>query len=148
MRRVYIIRGLPGSGKSTIAKELAKAAVADGLSVVIHTTDDYHMVDGKYCYDPPKSKEYHRKNFLAFQCSCRKGIAVVVCPNTNIHKGQYGRYEECAKEHGYTVFKIVMDEFSIRTAGRRTEHKMPENIIYGMKKDFEFDNKAVFWGHM
>lgn len=144
MKRAYLIRGLPGSGKSTIATELAKSAIADGKSAIIHTTDDYHMVNGKYCYDASKARAYHKKNLLAFQRSCRKSIDVVICPNTNINEGQYGPYEDYAKAHGYKVFKIIMDAFAVKQAGRRTAHKMPENIIRGMKCFFEVDGKRMF----
>ena len=144
MKRAFLIRGLPGTGKSTIATELAKAAIADGLSAIIHTTDDYHMVDGEYLYDNGKAREYHKKNLRAFQTSCRKGINVVICPNTNIAQSQYGPYVIYAKKHGYKVFKIIMDDFAVGRCGKRTVHKMPENIIFGMKRSFDVDGKYIF----
>jgi adenylate kinase family enzyme len=40
------MRGLPGSGKSTKAKELA------GEQGLVFSTDDFFMVNGKYIFDP------------------------------------------------------------------------------------------------
>lgn len=58
---VFIMRGVSGSGKSTIAKELA---YPEG---VIHSTDDYFYNEaGEYKFDPTKLSEYHEKNFQAF----------------------------------------------------------------------------------
>jgi len=144
MNIAYIIRGLPGSAKSTIATELAKAAIADGKSVIVHTTDDYHMIDGMYRYNPDKTSKYHKKNLLAFQRSCHKGINVVICPNTNINKDQYGIYEAYAKKCGYHVFKIIMDAFDTKKASHYTVHKVPETIIQKMKQNFEICGKRIF----
>jgi len=144
MKQVYILRGLPGSAKSTLADELAKASFYENRSVAIHTTDNYHMVNGRYQYDASKAGEYHKKNLLAFQKSCKSGIDTVICPNTNINKEQYQKYVDYAKLHDYRVTIIVMDEFRETVCGRRTEHKMPKELIYSMKQRFTIDNKYVF----
>lgn len=58
MRIAYIMRGIPGSGKSTIAKIIA------GDTGKIHSTDDFfYNPYGEYCFDPKLLKEYHEKNF-------------------------------------------------------------------------------------
>jgi putative protein kinase ArgK-like GTPase of G3E family len=46
---VIILRGLPGSGKSTRAEQLAAAARAAGYTAAIHSTDSF-------CTDPETGK--------------------------------------------------------------------------------------------
>jgi len=140
----YIIRGLPGSRKSTIATELAKAALADGRSAIIHTTDDYHMVDGEYIYKPEKASQYHALNLKAFKKSCYKGINIVIYPNTNICGEQYKEYVDCAKSREYLVHILIMDEFRTAVLGRRTQHKVPASIMHCMKRSFSIGTKYLF----
>jgi adenylate kinase family enzyme len=61
---VYIMHGVPGSGKSTVAKTLAKEEGS------IHSTDQYFYKNDSYCFDSSKLKEFHDKNFLAFVRVC------------------------------------------------------------------------------
>lgn len=44
-KELVLMRGLPGSGKSTKAKKIA------GNVGVVYSTDDFFMVNGKYMYD-------------------------------------------------------------------------------------------------
>ncbi len=58
---VYIMRGVPGSGKSTVAKEIAHP---DGA---IHSTDTKFIDEhGIYRFDSEKKGEYHDQNFADF----------------------------------------------------------------------------------
>lgn len=50
MITLLIVRGLPGSGKTTFAK-----SVTD----IVFAADDYFMVDGEYKWDPMKLREAH-----------------------------------------------------------------------------------------
>ena len=52
MKNLYIVRGLPGSGKSTFAKSIAKP-------YQVFEADQYFMKNGKYKFDPTKLKEAH-----------------------------------------------------------------------------------------
>jgi adenylate kinase family enzyme len=47
---IYLVRGIPGSGKSTFAKSLGGTHFE---------TDQFFMVDGKYNFDGSKLKEAH-----------------------------------------------------------------------------------------
>ena len=56
VKELVLMRGLPGSGKSTKAKKIA------GQIGVVFSTDDFFMVNGQYKYDPKMIGEYHQKN--------------------------------------------------------------------------------------
>ena len=53
MKNLYIVRGLPGSGKSTFAKTLV------GHDFLVCEADKYFMVNGEYKFDVTKLKEAH-----------------------------------------------------------------------------------------
>jgi adenylate kinase family enzyme len=52
-KELVLMRGLPGSGKSTKARKIA------GEVGVIYSTDDFFMIDGKYIYNPKLIGDYH-----------------------------------------------------------------------------------------
>lgn len=71
---VYIMRGASGSGKSTVAREVANP---DGI---IHSTDSkFYDEKGNYNFDPKKLPEYHDSNFTDFCKKFRRGSS---CSNT------------------------------------------------------------------
>lgn len=131
MKIAYIMRGVPGSGKSTIARQLA------GSEGVIHSTDDYFMVDGVYRFDPRLLKAYHDANYQAFCNSLVLGKPIVVCDNTNIQRWQFARYVESAGKAGYTVVYVVLQHPDPQEAANRNVHKVPEGVIRRMIDSWE-----------
>ncbi len=131
MKIVYIMRGVPGSGKSTVAHELIK----DGG--VVHSTDDYRYIDGKYHFDPTKSQECHDLNYQAFCSSLEQGVSVVICDNTNIKRWHFKRYIEAAEKAGYLVAVVTMPHPDPQVATQRTIHDVPAPAIEIMIKGWE-----------
>jgi hypothetical protein len=100
-REVYIMRGLPGSGKSTRAAQIAaEARAAAGASsnssvepVAVHSTDSYFIdpVSGVYVFNAEMLSVNHQKNLDAFCASLAAGVGTVIVDNTNIQVGYAGR---------------------------------------------------------
>ena len=132
MKTAYIFRGIPGSGKSAIANLLATTS----KSSIIHSTDNYHMVNGRYKFNKERLWEYHAMNFEAFEKSCKKGIKVVICDNTNIRKSFYIDYVKIAKKHGYRVHIITVGDFNATACWKRNKHKVPLKVVRAMKRNF------------
>lgn len=133
MRVAYIMRGLPGSGKSTLAKSLSK----ESKDNIIHSTDSYHMTDGKYVFQPNKLGYFHELNREAFEQSCEAGREIVICDNTNIRDHEWEFYERVAKENGYEVRFVIAGEFNVDTCMGRNQHNVPYAVITKMKNCFE-----------
>ena len=83
-RTVIMNRAVPGSGKTSLSRCITDAIRAAGLTIANHSTDDYFMEDGRYCFDLAKLSDYHHWNLLDFQQSLRRGVNVVICDNTNL----------------------------------------------------------------
>jgi predicted kinase len=131
MKIAYILRGIPGSGKTTLAKKLA------GDVGRIHSTDDFFMRNGQYCFDPGKLAEYHAQNLARFQESVRAGIPVVVCDNTNIRRSHFAPYVAAAQNAGYEVRVISLPHPPAETAAQRNTHGVSQYTIQKMLSDWE-----------
>jgi len=137
MKRAFILRGLPGSGKSLLARILAAAH----FNSRVLSTDQYFMVDDKYQFDAGKLNEYHARNLVAFIAACRDGCPAVILDNTNTQYWEFEAYVEVAKCHGYMVHVITVgqpkDPHHIEECARRNEHGVPFEIICKMSDRFQ-----------
>ena len=132
MKIVFILRGLPGSGKSTFAEHL----VVDGG--VIHSTDDFFVSeDGEYCFDPDRLNEFHSLNFLQFKNSLKSGVPFVVVDNTNSRRREWIHYLLTAESFGYTVMILNMPHPDPEVAAKRNIHGVPAEAIRAMLSRWE-----------
>ena len=94
MKKMVIMRGVPGSGKTHRANEIHEAALRDGLTAEIYSTDNYFMVNGVYRYDAAKIGLYHSLNQQAVSDAIREGIDVIIVDNTNVKSKDFLYYLE------------------------------------------------------
>ena len=71
MKTVLINRAVPGSGKTTFAKNIFAAVSSAGLSIAIHSTDEYFMRNDRYVFDVSMLGDYHRRDLAAFKKSLK-----------------------------------------------------------------------------
>jgi predicted kinase len=129
--RAIIMRGVPGSGKSTIAKLLA------GETGVIHSTDSYFYIEGVYSFSPSFLSQNHEKNFRAFCESLKKGVPIVICDNTNVERAHFAHYISAAEAAGYQVDIVAMPHPDPEVAATRNEHGASSETIRQMIADWE-----------
>jgi predicted kinase len=138
-QELIIMIGIPGSGKSTKAKEL----VGDGI---IHSTDDVIESIGDYKIlfknmitsgDFTALVTAHNNNFKNATSSMDKGISPVIIDNTNLTPSEPKRYIEYALNIGYSDSNIKF--IDIGTAGlspeeltNRNTHGVPLDKIKSM----------------
>jgi predicted kinase len=129
-KMLYLVRGLPGSGKSTFSKTLGG----------IHIEADQYFVDieGNYNFDGSKIKlahEYCRAQTGAWMKTdgLQVNVDKIVVSNTFTQEWEMEPYYELAKKYGYKVFSIIVEN---RHEGIN-EHGVPEEKIEQMKNRFE-----------
>lgn len=148
----FIMRGIPGSGKSTVAKMIARGcfpgqAKFDGsqrlTDAVIHSTDDLCMVDGEYRFDPALAGERHAQNLQNFKDSCAAGKPCVIVDNTNVKTSQYLPYIKAAEAEGYRVVIVELPHPAPVLAAQRNAHGVPIEVINQMVLDWEPSQHCV-----
>lgn len=121
----YIVRGLPGSGKTTLALKLTSEDL-------IFEADQFFMEDGEYKFDPSKLKDAHEWCQNRVRSAMKAGKSPLAISNTSVKAWEYAPYIEAAKENGYEVVEIVVK------SNFQTDHKVPQQTLDRMKQNFEF----------
>ncbi len=162
--RCVILRGIPGSGKSSMADFLASAFVSSYLFdnkidqtnrnwkedhtkyfgyneiklVSIHSTDEYFVNEkGVYKWEQSKIVSNHAKNYQSFRNSVESEIPLVIVDNTNTTAKEFTKYKNLAESYGYWVSFIVMPHPTIDEAVKRNKHHVPSDSIKKMVQRFE-----------
>jgi len=137
----YILRGLPGTGKSTLAKNLRDSHTR----ARVFSTDSYFMVDGEYLFDPKLLGKYHARNLAdaddymkRFKGEEHNHIMCII-DNTNTQHWEYEKYIQSAENNGFMVQIITIDwnAKDIPLYAKRNSHGVPEEAIYRMAARWE-----------
>lgn len=126
MKLFVIMQGVPGSGKSTIAKHLAR-----NVGEICSTDSFFRDQFGKYRFDKSKLKENHERCFKEVEHFMENETPLIVLDNTNIKQSHVGPYLELARRYGYTPVVI-------RANGRYPNiHGVPESTVERMRAEME-----------
>ena len=122
-----LIRGLPGSGKSTVAKLFDKA---------LHFEADMYFLDadGNYQFDASKIKNAHNWCRHSVMDAMKEGHPIVVVSNTFTQEWEMDVYYLLAEELGYRVTSMIVEN---RHDGKNI-HGCPDDKIEQMRNRFEF----------
>lgn len=138
---VYIMRGLPGSGKSKWVRE----HMSNPFSIVV-STDDYHKdMDGVYRFKPDKIAEYHNRAYKEVVQQClMPSHEVLFVDNTNISIWELAPYYRIAEAYGHTV-KIIQCECHFEEAVKRQGHGVPIETMHRMLYRYQRAEIPPFW---
>jgi len=126
MKKVYIMRGISGSGKSTYIKNNFPEAI-------VCSTDHYFINDdGEYIYKQNDIGLAHRVCFKKFLEYTRLGYddSEIVVDNTNVVIWQLSPYYFAAEIYGYDV-EIIEIHITAELAAKRTLHNRTEKDLKG-----------------
>jgi predicted kinase len=123
MKELFLLRGLPGSGKSTLAKSLGGSHME---------ADKYFIDNGEYKFDASKLKEAHAWCQNAVRVWMINNTEKIVVSNTFTQTWEMDYYFELAKEHGYRVYSLVVEN----RHGGENVHNVPKEKIEEMARRF------------
>jgi len=129
MKTLYLLRGLPNSGKSTLAKT---------MGAVNFEADMFFMEGNEYKFDPTKLKQAHQwcQNQVEITMKLSDNVIGdkrIAVSNTFTQEWEMKPYYELAEKYGFMVFSIIVEK---RHEGVN-QHNVPEDKLEIMKKRFE-----------
>lgn len=137
MQKMIIMRGLPGSGKSTKAKELLKTL---GEDAIICSADNYFIntKTGEYEWDASKLNLAHKHCYTTADQALKNGVDVII-DNTNIRIRDVKRYISLANE--YSVMVDIEESGTywakdIDECFNNGTHNVPKEVIEHMSIQF------------
>ncbi len=122
---LYIVRGIPGSGKSTFAKTLT--------SNVFEADHYFYDNDGNYNFIPSEIKQAHKECQDFVRYAMESSIEKIAVSNTFTQEWEMKPYFELAEKYGYMVFSVIVEN----RHGGVNQHNVPEEKIEQMKNRFE-----------
>ena len=129
MKTLYIVRGLPGSGKSSLAKKVTELA---------YSADDFFTnKKGEYNFNAKLLGKAHEWCWGKVRDAMFIGAEAVAVANTFTQAWEAERYYQIAEEYGYSVFVIeCQNDFG-------NVHDVPQESIDAMKERWEKDLTPV-----
>jgi len=131
-KELYIVRGIPGSGKSTFAKSICKPWQ--------HVeTDMFFMKNGEYKFDASKLKVAHQWCKNKVQVMMRPTPwnllfnRTIVVSNTFTQEWEMKTFLVLARRFRYKVYTVIVEN----RHGGKNLHGVPEDKLQIMKDRFE-----------
>ncbi|XP_024017967.1 YLP motif-containing protein 1 isoform X2 [Morus notabilis] len=162
---VIILRGLPGSGKSYLAKMLRDTEVeSGGAAPRIHSMDEYFMIEvekveegdftkssgsvrGKkrvikkvmeYCYEPEMEEAYRASMLKAFKKTVEEGaFTFIIVDDRNLRVADFAQFWAIAKSSGYEVYILEASYKDPAGCAARNVHGFTLDDIQKMAGEWE-----------
>ncbi|XP_048219899.1 NEDD4-binding protein 2 isoform X2 [Perognathus longimembris pacificus] len=133
---LVLLRGLPGSGKSFLARTLQE----DNPSGVILSTDDYFYINGQYQFDIKYLGEAHEWNQNRAKEAFEKKVSPIIIDNTNLQAWEMKPYVALSQKHKYKVLFREPDtwwKFKPKELARRNIHGVSKEKITRMLEHYQ-----------
>lgn len=128
MKQLYLLRGLPASGKTFVANSLSE----NNLYPVI-SADDYFEVDGEYIFDKSKLKNAHEYSKNTTKKYLEQNISKIFVANTFTTESEMAAYFEMAEIYSYNVICLIVEN----RHGNSNVHNVPNETLDKMFNRFK-----------
>ena len=121
---LIIVRGIPGSGKTTFANLLGKA---------ICCADDFYMHGGEYKWNAEDIGKAHGWSQRKCRRFMKAQVDTVVVANTSTTEREMQPYMDLARQFSYKVFSVIVEN----RHGNISVHGVPEATLEKMRSRFD-----------
>ena len=128
---LVLLRGLPGSGKSTFGKVILPWPESDEFRVI--SADDFFINEnGEYIFNPAKLSEAHSSALKSCEVKMQLKISTIVVANTFVTEDELSPYFDLANQYNYKVYSVIVEN----RHGNKNIHGVPDETLTKMKNNF------------
>lgn len=146
-KKIIILRGIPGSGKSSLCKEI-KDKFSSTKIVSVHSTDSKHYrwvkngdkAEWKYIFQKRNLLEYHKQTLTDTIGSMLINDNIIVLDNTSTTFSEIKPYCIAAILRGYSIEILEPNtewKYDINMCFEKNTHNVPLDTIKRMLNRFE-----------
>jgi len=140
MKLFIVMRGVPGSGKTSFVLNFVSSQFKDNYAIC--SADDcpiYYDENNNYNWTQEKCSVAHSYCHKQFNDAIHRGVSFIILDNTNMQVKDFQPYVSKAKDAGYEIAYIEFppDEAKLKDCAKRNSHNVSLEIIERMAKRWE-----------
>lgn len=124
MKNLILVRGVPGSGKTTFANMIAPANISADQYF-----DKFHNGE----FDASLLSKAHQWCLQSTMEMMGFEISIIAVHNTFTQEWEMTKYYELAETFGYTVSSVIVEN----RHGNKSVHNVPEETVLKMRNRFD-----------
>jgi predicted kinase len=125
MKTLILLRGLPGSGKTTLGNAMGFNPLA---------ADDYFYDEaGNYNFNARDLPKAHKWCLLRTEHQMEDGVERIVVANTFTQQWEMNNYFALAEQYGYQLHTVIVEN----RHGGTNIHNVPDEALQKMANRFE-----------
>ena len=103
---LIVLRGLPGSGKSTFAEELKVLLQENQINSIIISNDSLRKQDSNYVYDMKNNDKIYHQNYKILMKSLVNKLQVIIIDNCNLNLNLLQNYKNLTSKFKYKYYQL------------------------------------------
>lgn len=128
---LILLRGIPGSGKTTLGEVILRCVRGDNPDVI--SADNFFVNEkGTYNFDATKLKEAHNDSLLKCAERMKNEFTRIVVANTFTEEWEMEKYFEIAERYKYRVHTMIVEN----RHGGLNIHGVPDEKLEQMRNRF------------
>lgn len=128
---LYILRSVPGAGKTTLA---------NSLNAIVCSADDFMLnSEGQYEFDPNMLHYCHKSCYNKAEEAMKNKSERIVIANTNVRERDVNQYKKLGESYGYYVFSLVVEN----RHGNSNVHDVPVEKLIEMESTLKKSIKLI-----
>lgn len=127
VKSLVLVRGLPGSGKTTFAEQMAY-----GIGQPVLSADQYFEKDGEYKFDATQLGAAHAQCQKRTEEYMADGWGPIFVANTFTTEREIYPYKQLALKYGYMLFSVIVENRS----QTQNVHGVPADTLKKMADRF------------
>lgn len=127
IKTLWLIRGVSGAGKSTVA-DILKLYLPQGCST---EADKFRYVDGVYSYKDVPNHYAHGNCKREVKGWLKSGMKNIVVSNTSCRRKDVNGYKNLAEKYGYRFISLIVENY--HESGNT--HGVSDDVLEVMESD-------------